>query len=86
MKLLVARAAQVDLARLHKFLADKNPAAARRAVSKIAAAIDSLAIFPRRGRRFGASESRDLIVPCVHRAEAGELVVLRVWHGREARD
>ncbi len=42
MKLIVSQAALADLERLHEFLADKNPAAARQAVAGLVAAIESL--------------------------------------------
>jgi plasmid stabilization system protein ParE len=83
MKLSVALTAQAYLARLPTFLADKNPSAASRAASKIVAAIQSLGTFPRRGRLFGASNFRDLVVPFgrsfyviryAHRVEADEVM------------
>jgi plasmid stabilization system protein ParE len=95
MKFIVSEAAAADLARLQLFLADKNPDAARRAVAAIIAAVQSLDIFPERGRPSGAPHVRELIVPFgrhgyvlryAFREEADELVVLRVWHGREARE
>jgi plasmid stabilization system protein ParE len=95
MKLIVTRTAQADLARLKKFLEDKNPSAANRAASKIAGAIESLKVFPQRGGAFGDSNFRHLAIPYgrafyviryAYRAEIDEVLVLRVWHGREARD
>jgi len=93
-KLIVSRAAAADLARLHAFLTDKNPAAARRTISGIVAAIDSLAAFPDRGRAFGAAGLRELIVPYGSSAyvvrfardpQRQEILIVRVWHGRETR-
>jgi len=93
-KLIVSPAAAADLARLHAFLTDKNPAAARRAISGIVAAIDSLAAFPDRGRAFGAAGLRELIVPYgrsayvvrfAHDPQRQEILIVRVWHGRETR-
>ena len=95
MKLVVSRAAARDLARLRAFLADKNPAAAQRAVSAIVQAIDSLATYPDRARPSGAEGLRDLMVPfggsgyIVRFAvdpQRQEVLIVRIWHGREARE
>jgi plasmid stabilization system protein ParE len=93
-KLVVSRAAAADLARLRTFLADKNPAAAQRATSGIVDAIDSLAAFPGRGRTSGVAGLRELVVPFgrsayvvrfAHDPQRQEIVIVRVWHAREAR-
>jgi plasmid stabilization system protein ParE len=94
MKLVVSRAAAADLERLHEFLADKSPAAARQAVTALLAAAESLHSFPERGRPSGVRNIRELIVPFgrsgyvlryAHSAAADEAIILRIWHGREAR-
>jgi plasmid stabilization system protein ParE len=95
MKLIVSQAAAADLARLHAFLADKSPAAAERAAAVLISAVQSLDKFPERGRPSGTPNVRELIVPFgrsgyvlryAHREQGGEVVVLRIWHGREARE
>jgi plasmid stabilization system protein ParE len=63
MTIVVSRAAAADLERLHDFLADKNPAAARNAALALIAAIQSLDLFPERGRPTGHRNVRELIVP-----------------------
>ena len=94
MRLIVSSAAAADLLRLHSFLAELNPAAAQRAVAAIIRAVDSLDLFPDRGRPSAVAGLRDLIVPFgrsayvvrfAHDAGRGEIVILRIWHGREAR-
>jgi toxin ParE1/3/4 len=94
MKLIVSQAAAADLARLHAFLADKNPAVANRAVAALVAAIQSLDAFPERGRPSGTAKVRELIVPFgrsgyvlryAYSAQIDEVVVLRIWDGREVR-
>jgi plasmid stabilization system protein ParE len=93
-KLIVSRAALADLARLHDFLATRNPDAARRAVDALIRAVQSLDTFPERGRPSGTRGIRELIVPFgrygyvlrySYSASVDELVVLRIWHGREMR-
>jgi plasmid stabilization system protein ParE len=95
MKLIVAPAAAADLARLHAFLEGKNPAAADRATGVLVAAMQSLDTFPERGRPCGPPNLRELIVPFgssgyvlryAYRQQVDEVVVLRIWHGREARE
>jgi len=95
MKLIVSPAAIADLARLHAFLADKSEIAADRAVAALTAAIESLDTFPERGRPAGSPNKRELIVPFgqsnyvlryAYRAQTEEVIVLRIWHGREERE
>ncbi len=92
MKLVVSQAAQADLLRLHRFLSGKNPDAAQRAVAAIVGSIDSLGLFPDRGRPSPVAGVRELIVSFgqsayviryAHDAAGEELVILRVWHSRE---
>ena len=95
MKLIVSQEAAGDLYRLRAFLADKNPGAARRAAAVIANAVRSLEVFPARGRPSGRADTRELIVPFGRSAyiiryayltESNEIVILRIWHGREERE
>jgi plasmid stabilization system protein ParE len=93
-KLEISDAAAADFERLRLFLADRNPVATQRAVAALIAAIDSLVAFPDRGRASGVSGLRDLIVPFgrsayvvrfEHDPQRQRIVIVRVWHGREAR-
>jgi toxin ParE1/3/4 len=93
-RLIVSPTAQADLERLHDFLADQSPAAARRALDALMRAIQSLDELPDRGRPSRPPGTRELIVPFgrsayvlryLHFTEAEEVVILRIWHGREAR-
>ena len=95
MKLIVSGSATADLGRLRAILAESNPSAARRAVAVLIDAIDSLQNFPDRGRPSGVEDVRELIVPfgrsayvVGYRHDEGraEIQVLRIWHGREARN
>jgi plasmid stabilization system protein ParE len=91
-KLVVSSAAQADLGRLHAFLGDKNPTAAQRAVTVLDAAMQSLDAFPQRGLPCAVPGVRELIVPFGRSAYllryallplTDEIVILRIWHGRE---
>ena len=95
MNLVVSQAAQADLLRLHDFLSDLNPDAARRAIAAIVSAIDSLDLFPDRGRPSLLAGARELVVPFgassyivryAHDAAQQELVILRIWHSREDQE
>lgn len=95
MRLVVSKEAAADLVRLRDFLMDQNPMAAQRAAAAIANAIRSLDLLPERGRPSSAVDARELVVPFGRSAyiiryailtEANEIVILRIWHGREQRD
>jgi plasmid stabilization system protein ParE len=64
-------------------------------MTAIGAAIRSLESLPERGRPSPLAGARELVVPFgrsayvlryAHVPETDELVVLRIWHGREQRD
>ena len=86
--------ALTDVERLRTFLDQINPGAARRAMVAIVMAIERLQEFPDLGMttedadirqiviRFGAS---GYIVRYAVLAETGDILVTRIWHGREAR-
>jgi plasmid stabilization system protein ParE len=62
-KLVVSQAAAADLVRLRAFLLERNPQAAQRAVAAIVRAVDSLDVFPERGRPAPVAGMRELVVP-----------------------
>jgi plasmid stabilization system protein ParE len=93
-KVVISGEATADLARLREFLADRNPAAAQRATTTIAQGIDSLAAYPDRATPSDAEGLRELIVPFgrsayvirfMHDLQQEEIVIVRIWHGRETR-
>jgi plasmid stabilization system protein ParE len=93
-RLVVSRAVALDLERLHHFLAQSDAQLARRAIAAIDTAVQSLATFPERGRSSGIPGIRELIVPFgrsayllryAYSARRDEIVILRIWHGREER-
>jgi plasmid stabilization system protein ParE len=94
-KLIISREAAADLDRLHGFLATKDAAAAQRAIGVLIRAIHSLEVFPERGRPTGTPGIREFVIPFGRSAyllrylylrETEEIVILRVWHGRENTD
>jgi plasmid stabilization system protein ParE len=92
--ILLSPDAVEDIERLRSFLDQNNPDAARRALALIWTAIDRLREFPDLGMptedadirqivvRFGAS---GYIVRYASLPEDGNILITRVWHGREAR-
>jgi plasmid stabilization system protein ParE len=93
-KLVVSREAAADFERLHNFLREENTNAAQRLVAVLSDAVESLSLFPDRGRLSGIPAVRELIVPFgrssyiiryTHLADDDAVVVLRMWHGRELR-
>lgn len=92
--ILLSQDAVEDLERLRAFLDHANPKAAKRASALIWTAIEKLQEFPALGMptddpeirqiviRFGAS---GYIVRYVVLPETADILVTRIWHGREAR-
>jgi len=92
--ILLAQEAASDIERVREFLDINNPEAAKRALRVIFAALDKLQDFPDLGRptedadirqivvRFGAA---GYIVRYTALPGTDNVLVLRIWHGREAR-
>ena len=92
--ILLSPDAVQDIERLRSFLDQNNPEAARRALALIWTAVDRLQEFPDLGMptedadirqivvRFGAS---GYIVRYASLPEGGNILITRIWHGREAR-
>jgi plasmid stabilization system protein ParE len=92
--ILLSPDAVEDVVRLRSFLDQKNPDASRRALASIWTAIDRLQEFPNLGMatgdagirqivvRFGAS---GYIVRYAVVAADGDILITRIWHGREDR-
>lgn len=83
--------AERDLVRLGRFLADKNPTAARRAVAAISLSLRSLEDSAERGR-LAAPGLRELPIRfgrdgyfAQYRLSDGIVVVARIFHARERR-
>lgn len=92
--ILLSQDAASDIERVREFLSINNPAAAKRALRVIFDLIEKLQDFPSLGRpteepdirqiviRFGAA---GYIVRYTILPDSGDVLVLRIWHGREAR-
>ncbi len=84
-------AARDDRRRITAWLAERNPAAAVRVAHALAAAADSLAALPTKGRPGQAPDTRELsAVPpyvIVYRIDqaAGTVRILRIWHTSQDR-
>ena len=88
MQVRFADAALDDIEAIRTYIAQDNPVAASRVAVAIVAAADRLAANPRRGRVGAKSGTFELVVrPYVLVYEIGreDLLVLRVWHGRQRR-
>lgn len=84
--------ALADVQRLHRFLTDKNPDAARRAAQTIRAGVKILAERPLIGHPAEEMdpEFREWLIPfgqsgylVLYRIDAGAVVLLAIRHGRE---
>lgn len=83
----------LDVQRLYRFLAAKNPDAAKRAVQSIRAGVKILALQPHAGRPLDDMdvEYREWVINfgdggyvALYRLSADGVVIVRVRHGREA--
>lgn len=79
-----------DLARIVRHITEENPIAARRIGRELLLAGDSLAVFPRRGRRGRVPGTRELVSVqpyiIVYQIEADDgVTIIRVWHGAQDR-
>lgn len=79
-----------DLVRLREFIEEKNPAAAQRIANDLLLGLEKLKVFPEIGlkveRAFEPQRIRDLFVDDYtvrYLVGDGEIVVLRLWHGKE---
>ena len=88
-----AAPALADVARLHRFLAARNPAAAERAVRTIRQAVKALGRHPEIGRPFEElpPEFREWVIEfgqgayvALYHYDGKQVVILAVRHGREA--
>jgi plasmid stabilization system protein ParE len=92
MKVIISLPAAADLDCLISFLLKNNPTAASRAATTLRSAIRSLDTIPERGGPSKLLDTRELIVPFGRSAyvvrysvASDEVIVLRIWHGRENR-
>ncbi len=90
MNLRFAPEAVEDLVRLRTFIEEKNPTAAQRIATDLLLGMEKLKVFPEIGlrveRAFEPQRIRDLFVgnyTVRYLIGDGEIVVLRIWHGKE---
>ena len=83
-----------DLERVREFLDINNPEAAKRALRTIFAALERVEDFPELGRPTEDTDIRQIVIPFgaagyIVRYTVlpgdGDVLILRLWHGREAR-
>jgi toxin ParE1/3/4 len=86
--------AVMDVERLHGFLRHKDHEAAQRALARIWTAIERLQEFPALGMPTGDADVRQIvvrfgasayIVRYISITGTNDILVTRIWHGREAR-
>jgi plasmid stabilization system protein ParE len=85
--------AVLDLERLRTFLDENNPDASQHALARIRTAIERLQEFPALGIRTRDADVRQIVIRfgasghvVRYVAEVNDdIVITRIWHGREAR-
>jgi len=92
--ILLSPDAVLDVERVRTFLEERSPDAARRALAAIWRALDQVQAFPDIGAttaddirqivvRFGSS---GYIVRYTVLRDSDDILITRLWHGREARE
>lgn len=86
MKVVWTRRAGENLDREKAYIAERNPAAARRTAIRILTAIDRLARHPNLGRPGRVPDTRELVVPGTpylvpYRVRGDAVQILRIFHG-----
>jgi toxin ParE1/3/4 len=89
MRIVWTEPASRDLEEIGDYIAKDNPAAARRVIRAVEAAVRRLARFPHSGRIGHRAGTRELVVPRTpyivpYRIHSGKVEILAVFHG--ARD
>ena len=83
------RDAITDLARIQRYIGERNPQAAERMTEELIAACEKHEVFPERGRRGRREGTRELTTVwpyvIVYRHTSGHIDILRIWHGRQER-
>ena len=90
MKLQFSQESVEDLERLRAFIEQNYPEAAQRIANELLLGMEKLKIYPEIGlevdRAFDSKRIRDLFVDKYtvrYLIGDGEIVILRVWHGKE---
>jgi toxin ParE1/3/4 len=92
--ILFSSEAATDVERVREFLGANNPEAAKRALRTIFAALERVEEFPDLGRPTEDADIRQIVIPFGTAGyivrytilpESSDVLVLRLWHGREMR-
>jgi toxin ParE1/3/4 len=80
--------ALADIEHIRAYIANDNPSAAARMAAALIDAADRLSANPRLGRLGAVSGTFEVVVRpyvLVYEINRAEIVILRVWHGRQRR-
>jgi plasmid stabilization system protein ParE len=84
-KLVIAEAAEREIAEALAFIGQDDPLAARRLNETIQGAIRDVLAFPRSGARMRSGQRRFQVrgtpFRLVYRVSRDAIIILRVWHG-----
>ena len=92
--ILLSPDAVIDVERVRSFLSQRSPDAAKRALATIWRALEQVQIFPKLGMQTADADIRQIVV---HFGSSGyivrytvlpgtgDILVTRLWHGRETR-
>ena len=92
--ILLAPEAVQDIERLRAFLGTDNPDAAKRALHTIWSAYEKVQLFPELGRPTQDPDIRQIVIRFgsagyvsryTQLPGSDDILILRIWHGRETR-
>jgi toxin ParE1/3/4 len=93
--ILLSPDAASDVGRVRSFLDRRNPDAAKRALAAIWRALEKVQVFPQLGAPTADADIRQIVVHFGSSGyivrytvllDTGDILVTRIWHGREARE
>ena len=88
MNVTFTKAAQADIAEIHRYIAWENPAAASNVVAAIERATTRLSIFPLSGRIGAVETTRELVIPklpfiAVYQITTDAVEIIAVFHAAQ---
>jgi toxin ParE1/3/4 len=93
--ILLSPDAASDVGRVRSFLDRRNPDAAKRALAAIWRALEKVQVFPQLGAPTADADIRQIVVHFGSSGyivrytvlpDTGDILVTRIWHGREVRE
>jgi len=93
MDIFYAQDAVADLSRLRQFIAEHDPSAAHKIGNDLVDRLEQIAAFPAMGKRVAMAPDPESIRDAIfgnyivrYSIHRESIIILRIWHHREARE